>query len=186
LNELDSRFKYDVAVEPGGENIKLCFACGLCTASCPVSEIDPQYNPRRIIRMVLFGMRKEVLSSGFIWLCSQCYTCQAHCPQEVNFADVMKALRNMAVREGYVHPSFPEKIKEIDTFAQKLRHRMVSEILESRSGTIGAAPSELAEEALSALKAQGPQEIAAVDSGHPERSEGSRPDISRDSSPRSE
>jgi len=70
LNELDRKFKYDVAEEPGGEHIKLCFACGLCTAGCPVSEVDSEYNPRMIIHMVILGMRKEVLSSGFIWLCS--------------------------------------------------------------------------------------------------------------------
>lgn len=153
LNELDTKFKYDVAAEPGGENVKLCFACGLCTASCPVADIDPEYNPRRIIRMVLLGMRKEVLSSGFIWFYSQCYTCQAHCPQNVNFADVMKALRNMAVREGYIHPSFAKKIKEIDAFSQELRHQMVSEILDRRSEGIEVEPSELAEKALQGLKA---------------------------------
>ena len=148
LNELDSKFKYDVTNEPGGENIKLCFACGLCTASCPVSEIDAEYNPRKIIRMVLLGMRKEVLSSGTIWLCSQCYTCQAHCPQNVAFADVMKALRNMAVAEGHVHPSFAQGIKEIDVLSQKLRHRMVNEVLGQRSGETKIELSELAKKAL--------------------------------------
>jgi len=152
LNELDTRFKYDVANEPGGENIKLCFACGLCTASCPVSEIDPEYNPRRIIRMVLLGMREKVLSSDFIWLCSQCYTCQAHCPQNVNFSDVMKALRNMAVREGYVHPSFIEQIKEIDSFSQKLRHQMVISIVDRKSSGVKVDPTKLAEEALEKMR----------------------------------
>jgi len=154
LNELDTKFKYDVAAEPGGENIKLCFACGLCTASCPVSDIDPEYNPRRIIRMVLLGMRKEVLSSNLPWLCSQCYTCQAHCPQNVNFADVMKALRSMAVREGYVHPSFIEMIKEIDAFSQELRNRMVRAIVDKRSEEAKVDAARLAEEALKKEKAK--------------------------------
>jgi heterodisulfide reductase subunit C len=148
LNEQDTKFKYDVAEEPGGENIKLCFACGLCTASCPVADIDPQYNPRRIIRMVILGMRKEVLSSNFPWLCTQCYTCQAHCPQNVKFSDVMKALRSMAVREGYVHPSFAEQIKEIDTFSQKLRHQMVLSVVGKKSEEIKLDPAKLAEKAL--------------------------------------
>lgn len=154
LNNLDTKFKYEVAEEPGGENIKLCFACGLCTAGCPVSEIDPEYNPRRIIRMVLLGMREEVLSSNLIWLCSLCYTCQAHCPQNVNFADVMKALRNMAVREGYVHPSFTKRIKDIDTFSQKLRHQMVNSIVDGKSEEIELESAKLAEEALESLKAK--------------------------------
>ena len=152
LNELDTKFKYEVAAEPGGENVKLCFACGLCTASCPVSDIDPEYNPRRIIRMVLLGMRKEVLSSNFPWLCTQCYTCQAHCPQNVNFADVMKALRNMAVREGYVHPSFAEKIKEIDVFSQKLRHQMALSIVDKKSEEMKIEPARLADEALEKVR----------------------------------
>ena len=154
LNEQDTKFKYEVAEEPGGENIKLCFACGLCTASCPVADIDPEYNPRRIIRMVLLGMRKAVLSSNLPWLCTQCYTCQAHCPQNVKFSDVMKALRNMAVREGYVHPSLMEQVKEIDTFAQELRHQMVLSIVDKKSEEPKAAPAKLAEEALGTLRAR--------------------------------
>jgi len=154
LNDQDTKFKYEVAEEPGGENIKLCFACGLCTASCPVADIDPEYNPRRIIRMVLLGMRKEVLSSNLPWLCTQCYTCQAHCPQNVKFSDVMKALRNMAVREGYVHPSFMEQVKEIDTFAQELRHQMVLSIVDKKSEEVEVAPAKLAEEALGTLRAR--------------------------------
>ncbi len=152
LNEQDTKFKYEVAAEPGGENIKLCFACGLCTASCPVADIDPEYNPRRIIRMVLLGMRKEVLSSGFPWLCTQCYTCQAHCPQNVMFSDVMKALRSMAVREGYVHPSFPEKVKQIDAFSQRLRHQMVSSILDQKSEETSVSYEKLVQEALGKVK----------------------------------
>lgn len=154
LNEQDTKFKYEVGEEPGGENIKLCFACGLCTASCPVADIDAEYNPRKIIRMVLFGMRKEVLSSNLPWLCTQCYTCQAHCPQNVKFSDVMKALRNMAVREGYVHPSFLEEVKQIDTFSQKLRHQMVLSVVDKKSEEVRTAPAKLAEEALGTLRAQ--------------------------------
>jgi len=98
--------------------------------------------------MVLLGMRKEVLSSNFPWLCTQCYTCQAHCPQNVKFSDVMKALRNMAVKEGYVHPSFVKEIKEIDTFSQKLRHQIVLSIVDRKSEEIKVDPEKLAEEAL--------------------------------------
>ena len=152
LNELDTKFKYDVSDEPGGENIKRCFACGLCTASCPVSDIDWEFNPRKIIRMVLLGMRKEVLSSNIIWFCIQCYTCQAHCPQNVDFSDIIKALRNMAIKEGYVHPSFIEKVKEIDAFSQKLRHQMVNEILDSKAQGVEIEPSALAAKALQALQ----------------------------------
>ena len=38
--ELDPNFKYDVSAQPGGENIKRCFACGVCTAGCLIREVD--------------------------------------------------------------------------------------------------------------------------------------------------
>jgi heterodisulfide reductase subunit C len=107
---LSPRFKYDVAAEPGGENIKLCFACGICTASCPIREVDDRYNPRRIIRMVLLGMKDRVLKSDFIWLCSSCYACTERCPQGVHFTDVMNTIKNIAVKEGHIHPSYSMQV----------------------------------------------------------------------------
>ena len=126
---LDSRFKYDVAAHPGGENIKLCFACGTCTAGCPVSAVDPEYNPRKIIRQVLLGMRKEVLSSPVIWRCVQCYSCTAKCPQNVRFREVMRALRAMAVEEGYANVSLIEDVEELGRLSQTLRRDMVKALV---------------------------------------------------------
>ena len=123
---LDSRFKYDVASYPGGENIKLCFACGTCTAGCPVSEIDEEFDPRKIIRQVLLGMRKEVLSSPVIWRCVQCYSCTAKCPQNVKFRDIMKALREMAVAESHVDAALLQDVEDLGRFAQELRRDLIN------------------------------------------------------------
>ncbi len=131
--KLDQNFKLEVAEEMGNSNFTHCFACGTCTAGCPVRVIDSKYNPRKIIRMVLLGMREEVLSSEFIWLCSTCYTCYDRCPQDVQMTSLMTALRNIAVREGYVHPSFKEQARligsfgrlyEIEDFDNKKREKM--------------------------------------------------------------
>ena len=107
---LNPNFKYEIAQETGGENIKACFACGICTASCPIREIDQRYNPRRIIRMVLLGMKERVLSSEFIWFCSTCYACTERCPQGVRFTDVINAIKNRAVREGHVPIAFSQQV----------------------------------------------------------------------------
>lgn len=128
-SKLDTQFKYDVAAYPGGENIKLCFACGTCTAGCPVSAVDPEFNPRKIIRQVLLGMRQEVLSSPVIWRCVQCYSCTAKCPQNVKFRDVMKALREMAAKEGYVRPELLQQVEQLDEFSQKLRRDLVNALV---------------------------------------------------------
>ncbi len=152
MRELDSHFKYEIAEKPGGENLKACFACGVCTAGCPVSEIDERYNPRKIIRMAILGMRKEVLSSDLIWFCSLCYTCYAHCPQNVKFTDIMGVLRDMAIKEGYVNPSFLKQIRDIDNFSQKVRHRMVMSIVPKKSESISIEPDKL----LGQITAEGP------------------------------
>lgn len=107
-----------------------CFLCGTCTAGCPVSVVCEGYNPRQIMRMILLGMKDEVLSLPEIWQCSQCHTCVAHCPQDVRFADVMRVLREMAVEEGCVNPELLEKIDEIDNEIKKLRMKKVKELLQ--------------------------------------------------------
>ncbi len=129
LSDLDSKFKYEIASQPGAENFKRCFACGTCTASCPVAEVNEDYDPRKIIRMAVLGMRKEVLSSDIIWMCQRCYTCYARCPQNVKFADVMEILREMAVKEGYILKERLSEIEELDKFTQDLRCNMVKYLL---------------------------------------------------------
>ncbi|NPV53177.1 MAG: 4Fe-4S dicluster domain-containing protein [Firmicutes bacterium] len=133
ITDLNPRFKHEVAKEEGGEHIKYCFQCGTCTSGCPVSEIDSKYNPRRIIRMVILGMREQVLRSDFIWLCSTCYTCYERCPQDVRITEVMNALKNMAVREGYIHPAFRAqaeligshgRLYEVDEFTEEKREEL--------------------------------------------------------------
>ncbi len=132
LKDQDSRFKYDVAAKPGGENIQACFSCGTCTATCPVSEIDDEYNPRKIIRKVLLGMKKEVLTSPVIWRCVLCYACAFKCPQNVKFRDVMEVLRKMAVEGGFVKKSIAQDIRSLDDFTQEIRVEMVKTLLKDR------------------------------------------------------
>ena len=130
MKELDPQFKYDVSKEPGGENIQVCFACGTCTATCPVSEVDDEYNPRRIIRQVLLGMRRAVLSSPVIWRCETCYACTAKCPQGVNFGDVMRALRQMAVSGGHVPADLAARMEQLDHLTHRLRRDLVKCLVE--------------------------------------------------------
>jgi heterodisulfide reductase subunit C len=117
---LDPNFKFLIAAEPGGENVKKCFSCGTCTAGCPVREVTDRYNPRKIIRMALLGMKKEVLSSQFIWLCSSCYTCFERCPQDVKIPELMNAIKNIAVREGYLPAAMKIQLDLLSSFGRLL------------------------------------------------------------------
>ena len=86
-----------------GHNVALCYQCGKCSAGCPIAfEMD--YPPHQIMRSVQFGMRDLVLSSRTIWLCAACETCSTRCPQEVDPAGVMDALRRIAYAEGVRSP----------------------------------------------------------------------------------
>lgn len=128
----DPNFKYDVAAQPGGEQIKVCYSCGTCTAGCPVTEVDARYSPRRIIRQVLLGQRQAVLSDPLLWYCETCYACSVYCPQDVKFGDVMRALREMAVAEGYFTAEFLQRIRNVDRLAHAVRVQLVEAALEQR------------------------------------------------------
>jgi len=112
VSDLDSRFTDRVLKQPGGEALRVCFQCGLCTASCPISSIDARYSVRRTIKRTLLGMRDQVLNDRFIWLCSSCFLCQERCPQDVRPPEVMTVLKNLAVGAG-IFPSGIAKMMEV-------------------------------------------------------------------------
>jgi heterodisulfide reductase subunit C len=152
LSDLDLSFCDEVAAQPGGENIRRCFACGTCAAGCPITEVDPDYNPRKIIRQILFGMRKEVLSSPRIWYCLVCYRCYARCPQKVNFTDVMRALRYLAIKGRYASSDTLKRIAEIDRVAQAMRRDLVAYGFEKRADLLEAFRAKV-EQQLGSMKA---------------------------------
>ena len=115
IEDLEFGFRSEVASEPGGEMIRYCFQCGTCTASCPVRSVDDKFNPRRIIHMAILGMKKEVLNSSFVWLCSSCYACQQRCPQGVKITGIMGALKNIAVRNKIVPTMFAGQVASLKT-----------------------------------------------------------------------
>lgn len=108
ISDIDMKFKKEVQKMPGGERMMMCFQCGTCTADCPVSRFSDTYRPRKLLRMAQLGLKDRVLSSDQLWLCAACYTCVDHCPQDVEISSVIRALRNMAVQEGYMPFVFKE------------------------------------------------------------------------------
>jgi heterodisulfide reductase subunit C len=60
--------------------------------------------PDQVIRLVMLGQRDRVLTCKTIWLCSACETCTTRCPNEVDIAATMDALKEMAVEEGIQVP----------------------------------------------------------------------------------
>jgi len=122
-------FKNEVKGTPGGANVLNCFLCGSCTAGCPVNEIDDDYNPRKIMRMILLEQKDETLGSKELWKCNQCHACVSHCPQDVRFADIVRALRELAVAQGYADKDLPGKVAEADLKARKQRLTSVKALI---------------------------------------------------------
>ena len=81
-----------------GQTIELCYHCHKCTSGCPVAD-EMQYGPDRILRMVQMSEKDLLLQSEDIWVCASCETCGTRCPNEIDIARVMDALRQIAYRE---------------------------------------------------------------------------------------
>jgi len=106
-------FADEVKAIPGGENLELCYACGTCVSKCMIQQkVEPDYNPRRLLHMVMMGMREEAFQSPTTWMCSECDLCYPACPQEIHISKVIGAVKKLAVEAGYTSPLIPVAVDE--------------------------------------------------------------------------
>ena len=87
-----------------GNELEHCFQCLKCAAGCPMSE-HMDLGPARVIRLLQLGQLERVLRSNTIWLCAGCLTCSTRCPNTIDIAHIMDALRQEAMRRGIEGPS---------------------------------------------------------------------------------
>ena len=113
ITDMDPKFKYEISKISGAEKVMLCFQCGTCTADCPIARFSDFYRPRKLIRMTQLGLKDKLLSNDVIWLCSTCFTCIDHCPQDVGIASIVRALRNLSVKERDMPVVFKELASNI-------------------------------------------------------------------------
>jgi heterodisulfide reductase subunit C len=83
-----------------GQTVELCYHCHKCTAGCPVAGAM-EFGPDRVLRKISLDQRDVLLRSRDIWLCAGCYTCATRCPNDIDIAGVMDALRQLSVTGGY-------------------------------------------------------------------------------------
>lgn len=135
IHHLDPHFQEEVAGEPGCQHLQRCFACGVCTAACPVSAVTPAFSPSHILRQILYGLRTELLSSPSLWYCLGCAQCSFQCPQDVRFLDIIRGLRQLALREGFIPPEVAARCQEAETLLLELRRRLLADLLKDPQQT---------------------------------------------------
>ena len=90
----------EVAAFPGGEHVRSCIQCGICSGACPAAN-EMEYPPRKIIAMIRADMRDEVLSSSSMWHCLSCYMCTVRCPRGVKPTEIAHALECLSIQQGF-------------------------------------------------------------------------------------
>lgn len=92
-----SREVADIVKEEGGEILKLCYQCGLCTSACPWNMVR-SFLVRKIIHNAQLGLTD--FEAEDMWLCVTCKVCVDQCPRGVEIIDVWRALRKVIVEVG--------------------------------------------------------------------------------------
>jgi len=87
----------DELAKAGAESLYLCYQCGMCSATCPWSEVR-DVSVRKMLRLTQLGLGG--LEGDFLWLCTTCRACVARCPRGVDIANVIRTTREFATAVG--------------------------------------------------------------------------------------
>jgi len=87
----------EVIIEAGGEPLKLCYQCGICTGTCPWNLVR-SFIVRRTMHEAQLGATD--FGNEEVWLCATCRACVQRCPRGVEIIDVMRAVRRAVVSLG--------------------------------------------------------------------------------------
>ena len=96
----------DEIVKAGGASLFLCYQCGLCTATCPWSEVKA-VSLRKMLRLAQFGLGG--LEGDFLWECTTCKACSVRCPRGVEIPEVIGAARRFVAAMGME----PDRLKTV-------------------------------------------------------------------------
>jgi heterodisulfide reductase subunit C len=130
VTQESKEFRRRVMETPGAEKLMRCYQCGTCTADCPIAKRVPEFRPRQIARLVMYGQKEQLMQGDLLYLCAGCYTCYEHCPQEVHVSEIVSALRKISLDEGHLLPGFKALMEgvaemgyiyEIDEFENEMR-----------------------------------------------------------------
>jgi heterodisulfide reductase subunit C len=85
--------------EISGQDPNMCFQCGLCAGSCPMTG-EMEIFTRKVMHMLQLGMADAVITQKMAYLCASCHTCEVRCPRGIDIPKVVEALRQLTLRAG--------------------------------------------------------------------------------------
>ncbi|SPD76275.1 Cysteine-rich domain protein [uncultured Desulfobacterium sp.] len=77
-----------------------CMECGVCTGSCPMSRVLPDFSPRQMIKRAMIDPDGELLQGKEIWECLTCGRCSSRCPVEIDVPEFIRSCRLKALKAG--------------------------------------------------------------------------------------
>lgn len=102
--------------EISGQDPNLCFQCGLCAGSCPMTG-EMEIFTRKVMHMLQLGLADAVIAQKMAYLCASCHTCEVRCPRGLEIPRIVEALRQLTLRAGenYLAPESvsSERMKEM-------------------------------------------------------------------------
>jgi len=87
----------DIVKDAGGNILKLCYQCGICSATCPWNLVK-SFIVRKLMHQAQLGLVD--FEAEEMWLCATCGACVQRCPRGVEIIDIMRALRRAIVELG--------------------------------------------------------------------------------------
>ncbi len=93
----------EAIIELGGETLKRCMACGLCSGLCPWGTVGSPFVSRKVINMAAQGM-EGFEDEDVLFACTTCSLCVDNCPRKVELIDGFRAIRTLMVETGSVPP----------------------------------------------------------------------------------
>jgi len=99
--------------------IDYCMECGVCTGSCPVNRVFPEFSPRQMIKRSIGEPSEDLTQRLDIWACLSCARCSTRCPVEIDFPEFIRLQRQEARRAGNLpvesHHGMLQTIAELQT-----------------------------------------------------------------------
>lgn len=99
--DLDARGPNTLCPDPSWADV--CLTCGTCASACPIAGVD-NLDPRKIVRMAMFGLEEELIHSNWPWKCTMCAKCENACPMGVEIVALMRRLRGRRERDKVPGP----------------------------------------------------------------------------------